>query len=164
VNFKFLKIGPCPCKEDELGCVEPGVIGHAGIGACFSDCAWKPAPTGITVYYLEGLCPDRCQSIISSASAVNADTYCEVLKALEERIEKETIWAVTPPPPPEPGAPPKPLEPVCFSECIQSHESTHVDQMKELWNSYADEIRDALGQISVPSIAILPKRRKMHRK
>ena len=149
VSLEFIRAGDCPCSGNELGCLEPPVTAHADAGVCYDQCKWKPAPKDFKLYYLSSTCPNRCQSSIGSTNDVNVGNYCAVIKALDERIEKEKESSINPPPPPSPDAPPKPPEPFCFSECNATHENEHVKQMEQLWNSYAGEIRDALSAISV---------------
>ena len=150
VSLKYLRVGDCPCTGNELGCLEPGVTAKADEGVCYDQCKWKPAPKDLKVYYLQSTCPNQCQTTISSTNDVNVGNYCAVLKALNERIEKDKAYSLAPPTPPQPGTPPNSPKPFCFSECIATHENEHAKQMEQLWNSYADEIRNALSAISVP--------------
>ena len=150
VNFDFLKVASCACDPGELGCeglanMDPWIT----TSTCFKDCFWKPGSANITVGYYEGLCLDKCQSLINSADDVNVGNYCAVLTKLKTRIAKETIWS-TNPPTLKTNSTPLPQEEFCFVNCIQQHENFHIKQMQDTWSNTTANIQNDLNNITIP--------------
>jgi hypothetical protein len=152
INFDFIRAGDCPCTGCELGCMLPRRDLWFSISICYKDCSWKPVPSDpINIYYNEGPCPNRCDSSINSTNDVNASNYCDVLNKLKERIIHAENAINNPPPPPSPigyGCD-KPRETFCFMDCISRHEAIHVQQLKDEWNGWKDDLSDALRDIQV---------------
>ena len=155
------KTDPCPCTDPTAGgCVIPEILPipppMPEYSVCINNCNWVPVLESFTIDYKEGLCLDRCQNQIASADDVTPENVCAVKQALEDRIN-----AILNPPPPqdedEPPPPPEEDEPdelppveFCFTTCMQLHEDTHVEQIKEVWQEFSDSIYFTACTMSVP--------------
>ena len=149
IDFDFFRAGDCKCEPCVLGCVIPIPVPPPFDGnTCFEACSWKPAPSGITIGYLEGLCPERCDSPFNSPDDATEANYCDVLAKLDERIAKEQQAISNPPDTSDCDNPPP--ESFCFSNCMADHEAVHVEQLRCMWEDMKSEIIDALGDISIP--------------
>ena len=145
-TVSFVKVGDCPCTDPtQLACTVPVSypIPMPNITVCLQNCAWIAIVDSITVDYLEGLCPDKCNITIQSAGDVNSGNYCEVKDAILDRINN-----ISPNAPPPTGAPAS--EDYCFAECLQEHENVHVGQLSQEWDLFWNLILDDIAQISVP--------------
>lgn len=149
IDFKMFRAGDCLCEPCQLGCVVPQRTPPTyDDNTCFASCTWKPAPSSITIYYYESLCPERCNSTINSPEDVTEETYCDVLAKLDERIAKAQQAISNPPDPSDCDNPPP--ESYCFSDCMADHEAVHVEQLRCMWEDMESDIIDALGDISIP--------------
>ncbi|NCA83116.1 MAG: hypothetical protein EOM72_10295 [Opitutae bacterium] len=159
---KLNKVGPCPCTDPTAGgCVIPEIMPipppMPEYSAWIHNCKWVPVLESFMIDYKEGLCLDRCQTQIASASDVTSSNVCAVKQALQDRINAimGSSSAENPapedPPPPEEGAPDE-LPPIkfCFTTCMQAHEDTHVEQLKEVWQEFWDSIYFSVYPMSVP--------------
>jgi len=149
INFIFLRAGGCPCEPCQLGCMVPYHTPPTyDASVCYKTCAWKPAPSSITIRYFEGLCPERCNSIYNSPGDATEANYCDVLAKLDESIAKAQQAIANPPDPSDCDNPPP--ESYCFSDCMADHEAVHVEQLRCMWEDMKSEIIEALSDISVP--------------
>ena len=150
------KTGDCPCTDPAAGgCVIPELMPipppMPGYSVCIHNCNWVPVLESFTIDYKEGLCLDRCVNLIASADDVTPGNVCAVKKAIEDRINAIATPSPLIVPPPDEGDPDKfpPVE-FCFTSCMQAHEDTHVEQLKEVWQKFWDSIYFSVYPMAVP--------------
>jgi len=142
----------CPlCEKAIYGCAGPLSLFSPTIDndTCFEACEWKPGSAVITVYYYEGLCPEKCETNINSADDVDVNNYCDILEKLKEEIEKVEGFLDDPPISSEVGEWDGTVDPFCFSDCISEHEATHTQQLHDMLMQEGNQLLQSLSTISV---------------
>jgi len=152
LELSMFKVGGCgECEKAILGCAGPSPVSPTiNNDTCFKACEWKPGSAVITVYYYEGLCPEKCQTDINSADDVDINNYCDVLEKLKAEIKEAEEWLDDPPIASEVGDWDGTVDPFCFGGCISQHEATHIQQLHDMLMQEGNQLLQSLSTISVP--------------